>query len=299
MPTQAPRGIHHVTCVCHAWEPTASFYEAIGFHLVKNTVNHDDPDSRHIYLADATGQPGTTITFFEWPSLRKGAPGLTSAQHVGIELPAGTSLEDAAATLGGHGAGTETVQHRGIDCLQTRDPDGLSLRLFEGEAEGPRIRHVGLYGAVDARRAFLAERLGFTVTDEDDGPPVARDREGRPVLELLPGDPGEGRIAPGAVHHVAFLVTDDEQAELRDGLREAGLDATDVIDRVYFRSVYTRDPAGHVLELATPGPGFTEDEPADALGERLVLPPWLEDERAQIEAALDRKAKQARQLSSR
>lgn len=292
-----PRGLHHVTCVCHAWEPTASFYEELGFRLVKNTVNHDAPDSRHIYLANEQGDPGTTITFFEWPSLRKGQPGLTSAQHVGLDLPAGTTLDDAANAIEAHGAETERVQDQGVECLQTRDPDGLALRLFEGDTDGPRLRHVGLYGAVDERRAYLSDVLGFTVTDEETGPPVARDREGRAVLELLPGEPGEGRIAPGAVHHVAFEVTDEEQAAVQAAIRETGRDATDVVDRIYFKSVYTRDPAGHTLEFATPGPGFTEDEQADALGERLVLPPWLEDDRDQIEAALDRKAKQARQMA--
>lgn len=294
MPAPTPRGLHHVTCVCDDWERTTAFYEALGFDLVKNTVNHDAPDSRHIYLANAAGDPGTTITFFEWPSQRQGRPGLASAQHVALDLPAGVTLADAAGRLTDHGIDANHVTDHGEACLETRDPDGLALRLFEGEAAGPALRRVALYGAVDQRRAYLAETLGFDVTDEDGGLTLARDREARPVLALLPGEPGRGRIAPGAVHHVAVAVDEDEQARVRQTLIEAGQHATDVIDRVYFRSVYTRDPGGHILEFATLGPGFTEDEPEDALGERFVLPPWLADRRDEIEAALSDRSESAR-----
>jgi len=38
--------------------------------------------------------------------------------------------------------------------------------------------------------------------------------------------------------------------------------------------------------LATDGPGFTADEDIEHLGEHLSLPPFLEPQRAQIEAVL-------------
>jgi glyoxalase family protein len=59
-----------------------------------------------------------------------------------------------------------------------------------------------------------------------------------------------------------------------------------VVDRFGFRSVYFREPGGALFEVATDGPGFAVDEPAEALGERLILPPWLEPRRAEIERAL-------------
>jgi glyoxalase family protein len=59
-----------------------------------------------------------------------------------------------------------------------------------------------------------------------------------------------------------------------------------VIDRFWFRSVYFREPGGVLFELATDGPGFGIDEDRAHLGERLVLPPWLEPRRAEIEATL-------------
>lgn len=99
--------------------------------------------------------------------------------------------------------------------------------------------------------------------------------------------------APTGLHHITCVCQDwqattgdDHQQALQAALHEAGHRATEVIDRIYFRSVYTRDPGGHIIELATPGPGFTADEPADALGSSLVLPSWLEEQREKIEAAL-------------
>jgi hypothetical protein len=58
------------------------------------------------------------------------------------------------------------------------------------------------------------------------------------------------------------------------------------LDRVYFKSIYTHDPDGHIVELATLGPGFLVDEPEEELGRRLTLPPWLEPSRATIERRL-------------
>lgn len=61
---------------------------------------------------------------------------------------------------------------------------------------------------------------------------------------------------------------------------------TPVIDRVYFRSIYFREPGGVLFEIATDSPGFAVDEPEERLGSRLVLPPWLERERASLEKVL-------------
>jgi glyoxalase family protein len=50
--------------------------------------------------------------------------------------------------------------------------------------------------------------------------------------------------------------------------------------------VYFREPSGVLFEIATLGPGFTVDEPLDHLGEKLSLPPFIEDLREQIEPNL-------------
>jgi predicted esterase len=86
---------------------------------------------------------------------------------------------------------------------------------------------------------------------------------------------------------VAFQVADDAtELAMRERAIAAGLHPTDVRDRNYFRSVYFREPGGVLYELATTRPGFTIDEPMERLGERLMLPPQFEPQRAEIEAVL-------------
>ena len=97
----------------------------------------------------------------------------------------------------------------------------------------------------------------------------------------------EGASGVGTVHHVAWRVPDDAgELALRERVRDSGLGTTEVVDRKYFHSVYFREPGGSLFEIATETPGFTIDEPLAALGTSLVLPPWLEPERARITAAL-------------
>ena len=96
-----------------------------------------------------------------------------------------------------------------------------------------------------------------------------------------------GLTAAGTVHHIAFAVDNEAiQLKVRDKIRRLGLHPTEVINRYYFKSVYFRTPAGILFELATIGPGFTADEAESALGEKLALPPFLEPQRAEIEAGL-------------
>ncbi|WP_245818591.1 VOC family protein [Haloechinothrix alba] len=96
---------------------------------------------------------------------------------------------------------------------------------------------------------------------------------------------GPGRR--GTVHHVAWRVPDDAtQRAWRAELVGKGVQVTSILDRQYFHSIYFREPGGTLLELATEDIGFTADEPLLELGRSLKLPPWLEPNRAQIEAAL-------------
>ena len=94
------------------------------------------------------------------------------------------------------------------------------------------------------------------------------------------------RQGAGSVHHVAWSAGMDEQEAWRERVSEAGGQPTPVIDRFYFLSVYFRTPGGVLFEIATRGPGFAVDEDADKLGEKVALPPFLEDRRAEIEPRL-------------
>lgn len=95
------------------------------------------------------------------------------------------------------------------------------------------------------------------------------------------------RPGAGQTHHIAFRATDaEEQAAWREHLLSLDLDVTTVKDRTYFESIYFHAPDGLLLEIATDGPGFAVDEPADALGGTLKLPSWLEGRRSDIERRL-------------
>ena len=96
-----------------------------------------------------------------------------------------------------------------------------------------------------------------------------------------------GEEAAGTVHHVAFRAADDAaEMAMRERALKLGLQATEQVERLYFRSVYFREPGGVLFEIATDQPGFTLDEPKEKLGSKIALPPWYESRRAEIEAAL-------------
>ena len=80
-------GLHHVTCVCSDAQQTLDFYRGLGFALVQKTVNFDDPHSYHLYFGDATGTPGSLITFFEWPRAERGrgAPRRAPPRHLRLQ----------------------------------------------------------------------------------------------------------------------------------------------------------------------------------------------------------------------
>ncbi len=91
------------------------------------------------------------------------------------------------------------------------------------------------------------------------------------------------RMGAGQTHHFALAVANEQiQLEWREKLLKAGLPVSPVMDRIYFKSIYTQDPDGHIVELATAGPGFMVDEDEAGLGQSLKLPPWLEKQRGQI-----------------
>ena len=83
-----------------------------------------------------------------------------------------------------------------------------------------------------------------------------------------------GHWGVGGVHHLALgVATPEAQLKWKRRLTDAGLSVSGPIDRGYFKSLYFADPDGQVLEIATAGPGYSFDEPADALGRELIAPP--------------------------
>lgn len=85
---------------------------------------------------------------------------------------------------------------------------------------------------------------------------------------------GRGQWGVGGVHHLALGVDDlDGLLKWKRRLGDAGVRVSGPVDRGYFVSLYFSDPDGQVLEIATKGPGYAVDEPADQLGREVVPPP--------------------------
>jgi glyoxalase family protein len=303
-------GIHHVTAIAADAQTNYDFYaNVLGMRLVKRSVNQDDPGTYHLFYADAAGHPGSDLTFFPWGHLPPGRPGTGQVTETGLAVPEGT-LEFWEARLGSAGATVGARETRfGGAVLPFTDPHGFGgvlvetadQRDFAPWAASPvpierQVRGIHAVGiptrAMSPTADFLVDVFGYERLAHEGpwqrfGPPSGGSGtyvDLREAPELSPGGQGAG-----SVHHVAFRVTDGEvQEAVRARVEAAGLRPTPVIDRFWFRSVYFLEPGGVLFELATDGPGFAVDEDPDRLGEHLVLPPWLEPHRPQIEAALPR-----------
>lgn len=162
------------------------------------------------------------------------------------------------------------------------------------------LHHITAIGAdIERTHAFWGELLGMRrvkMTSNFDDPTSAHwywgVGDGRPgtLITYFERDPNRTRrmqMGRGQTHHFALAVPDEEaQLVWRERLLQAGLRVTPVLDRKYFKSIYTNDPDGHIIELATAGPGFAVDESFELLGRQLQLPPWLEPQRSRIVAGL-------------
>ena len=83
------KGFHHITMVSRSAPRTVAFYgDALGIPLVKRTVNFDDPASWHLYFGQEGGDPGTILTFFEWPHARPGGWGIGGIHHLALGVAA-------------------------------------------------------------------------------------------------------------------------------------------------------------------------------------------------------------------
>lgn len=301
-------GLHHVTVNSGDPQENLDFYVGVlGLRLVKRTVNQDAPDTYHLFYADGAGTPGTELTFFPWRGMPAGRAGTGETGEVALAVPT-ASLEYWAARLAEHGVnGVERSVRFGESALSFTDPHGLRLALVEtadtreftawAESAVPAtLQILGLHavrlteGARGPTESFLERGLGFTLAAEENGwrrYAIGAGGSGRFVdVQVLENAP-RASSGTGSVHHIAFRVPDDE-AELaaQQELRAAGVRPTEVIDRFWFKSIYFREPGGVLFEIATDGPGFAVDEDVNTLGEQLILPPFLEQHRAQIERVL-------------
>lgn len=297
-------GIHHVTTIGSDPGRNFAFYtETLGLRLIKRSVNQDDISVYHLFYGDRSGSPGTSMTFFPYPDARPGRVGTGQVSTTQFLIPEG-SVDYWIDRLTDEGVSFDEPRDRfGNTVIPFSDPDGLPLELVAcadvppgDPPDGPvpkdhTIR--GFFGVALSLTsaeptARLLKAMGYRKTKhEHDRQRYEADGELGSVVDILE-DPQAPRGQPGAgtVHHVAFQVTEDDQSEWRDLLHEHGLTPTEIIDRKWFKSIYVRTAGGVLFEFATKSPGYTIDEDVEELGDRLVLPEWLEDLRSEIEAGL-------------
>jgi glyoxalase family protein len=315
-------GIHHVTAITSDAQRNIDFYtNNLGLRFVKLTVNQDDPTSYHLYYGDELGRPGTILTFFHWPDAPRGHRGTSEVIATSFLIPENSinywidRLKSKQIEFRGPYKRFEDEQ-----VITLYDPDGLELELVAHKSAEDRTVNVWKEGPIPAKQAIRGfhsvtlseegyERTASVLTDELGFMPTHQDGS-RFRYEIPNGDaasPGEesrganivdvlclpykqqAAIGTGSVHHVAWRTpTDEQQMVLRRNIVRAGLNATPVIDRFYFHSVYFREPGGILFEIATNPPGFMIDEKLEDLGTHLVLPPWLESTRKDLEKVLPR-----------
>jgi len=298
-------GIHHITAITADAQRNVDFYaDVLGLRLVKKSVNQDHTSIYHLFYADEDGDPGSDITFFEYPGAPRGRPGAGMVHRIVWRVADRAALDFWLERLGKHGL---DVNDSG-DSIVFDDPEGLTLELrAEPVPDQPLIaKHPeipsefalqGLHAAraytndADASRPLLEEGLGFS-NPQAVGPDgrilslqVRGEQRGGSYL-LEPAPEAEGHQGAGTVHHVAFASPPEDHEAWRDAVISHGGQPTPVIDRYYFRSIYFREPSGVLFEIATIGPGFDVDEPREQLGTKLSLTPQFEHLREQIEPNL-------------
>jgi glyoxalase family protein len=307
-------GIHHLTAVSAAFRDNNGFYtQSLGMRLVKRSVNQDDVSAYHLFYADARGTPGTDLTFFDW-NVQPEVRGTRSITRTHLRVAGLPALEYWRSRLGDLGVRSGEISERdGRLTLDFEDAEGQRLALVEDGGTGEshpwehspvpaehQIRGLGpiLISVPDLAPtdAVLRQVAGMEPVREYQHPDVPAHTvhvyqmgDGGAHAELhVAEQPGLPAVRPGAggVHHVAFRSADIDYDAWADRLNELGVHNSGKVDRFWFRSLYFREPNGVLFEIATDGPGFAVDEDESTLGEKIVLPPFLEQHRDEIVANL-------------
>jgi glyoxalase family protein len=307
-------GIHHLTAISAQIRDNHHFYtRTLGMRLVKRSVNQDDVSAYHLFYADALGSPGTDLTFFDWPvpAERRGTRAIT---RTGLRVGSEDSirwwqewLRDAEVTTRG------PYERDGRVELEVDDGEGQRLALVVDGGGSPA--HPWAKSPVPPEhqvRGLGPIQLSVPILEPTDA--ILRAVGMHPERTYaIPGDAGQEQVhvygmgaggpeaelhvlvqpslpparqGAGGVHHVAFRIPDADYDAWADQLNSLGIPNSGKVDRFWFRSLYFREPNGILFELATDGPGFGVDEAMETLGEKIVLPPFLEPERQRIVANL-------------
>jgi glyoxalase family protein len=227
-----------------------------------------DPHGLHIALAESEDSPGRVFTPWDGSPIpvEHQIRGLESARMVERNLVVTTSFLSSA--MGFQHIGTEGEWHR-YGLMAHSEGRAPASAVSANRTDSSRGED-GLRRGESARPGHAKAYPSGQYVDIRETPTTRR-----------------GAWGTGSVHHIAWRVEDEaHQLEVRGRVTGEGARPTPVIDRFWFKSVYFTEPGGVLFELATDGPGLAVDEDRAHLGETLVLPPWLEPNRAAIENKL-------------
>ncbi|MBM4761663.1 ring-cleaving dioxygenase [Bacillus sp. B15-48] len=303
-------GHHHISMITKNASKNNRFYRnVLGLRRVKVTVNQDEPSMYHLFYGDKTGSPGTELSFFEIPAGGRTHRGTNAITKIGLLVPTEASLTYWKRRFEEHGVThSDITTYANHPALHFEDAEGLRMVLLVAngakvehwetweKSEVPEEHQIQGMGSVEITVRRL-DKLARTLTDMFDYTEVNRTDDeaifqsingevfGEIVVKYLDG-PSE-RPGRGSIHHLAIRVKNDEELRFWDEqVRVRGFQSSGIVDRYYFKSLYFRESNGILFEIATDGPGFTIDGDINTLGEKLDLPPFLEDRRVEIEENL-------------
>lgn len=304
------KGIHHVTAITSSAEKNYQFFTyMLGMRLVKKTVNQDDIQTYHLFFADDEGNPGTDMTFFDFPGIPQGTHGTNEIYRTAFRVPTDEAVDywvQRFERLDIKNSGVE--EQFGKKVINFVDFDDQKYQIISDEnntgvksgtpwKKGPVPLEYAITGLgpihirisqFDYFKKVLEQVLAFKEIDQKDGQylfEVGEGGNGAQVIVEHNRDLPDGRQGYGTVHHVAFRVHDREALdEWINYLPKFGFQTSGYVDRHFFESLYARVAPQILFEWATDGPGFMGDEPYETLGEKLSLPPFLEPRREKIEA---------------
>jgi phospholipase/carboxylesterase len=287
-------GIHHVTLLTRNVQANVDFYVGfLGLRLVKRTGGYEDAEQLHLFYGDAVGSPGTLITFLVWEDGATGRVGHGQVFEIALAVPP-LSLGEWMTRCLRHGIAIQGPSREfGETVLRLRDPDGFIVKLVAVDTlavhpwgdvlRGPtRLRAVTILSEAPEETAAFMTRFGYRPGPVEGS--TIRMVSDTDVIDIRDGSGFvEGVAGTGTADHVALRAPDVPAIEaLEKQLSTLNSSPTNVHDRKYFTSLYVREPAGTLLEVATDGPGFTLDEMPDRLGTTLMVPPGDRDRAADI-----------------
>lgn len=301
---QKTAGIHHITAMVNDSQRTIDFYAGVlGLRLVKKTINFDRPEVYHLYFGNESGEPGTVITFFPWAKQLKGRIGTGQVGVIRFIIPA-DSMEFWKNRLKKFNVKFISAVRFGEKHVAFQDPDGLEIELVE-RREGT-VNHWAFAGVQEenAIQGFdgallisgqphktadvLENVLGLECIGQEEGFLRFKSEAslGNTIdIKLTPSV--RGLMGAGTIHHIAWRARDEEELhKWRALLVEKEYYPTEIRDRHYFKALYFHEGGGILFEIATDLPGFSVDEPMETLGQKLMLPSWLESKREELEKTL-------------